>query len=150
MVRAFNIRSLLSYGSLFTAHNLPSYTNLPSSVYLRCRCVALLDVLLSTPASAPRCRLGLHLECKLVLYVVHARYMVRFILLHFCKIRQSETGKQFIQLIAQQSPYVARAAHFSLFAQAAWSVTQSTRVQDPSRTVMISLSLIFSGGRLRR
>ena len=44
-----------------------TYTNLPSSVYLRCRCVALLDALLSTPASAPRCRLGLHLECKLVL-----------------------------------------------------------------------------------
>jgi hypothetical protein len=42
------------------------YTNLLSSVYLRCRCVALLDVLDSTPASTPRCRLGLHLECKLV------------------------------------------------------------------------------------
>jgi hypothetical protein len=40
---------------------------LPSSVYLRFRCVALLDVLLSTPASAPRCRLDLHLESKLVL-----------------------------------------------------------------------------------
>jgi Kdo2-lipid IVA lauroyltransferase/acyltransferase len=41
--------------------------HLPSSVYLRCRCVALLDVLPGTPASAPRCRLGLHLECKLAL-----------------------------------------------------------------------------------
>jgi phospholipid transport system substrate-binding protein len=44
-----------------------SYTNSPSSVYLRCRCVALLDVHLSTSASAPRCRLGLQLECKSVL-----------------------------------------------------------------------------------
>src|SRR5271157_1736051 len=43
------------------------YTNSPSSVYLRCRCVAFLDVRLSTPASSPRCRLGLHLECKSVL-----------------------------------------------------------------------------------
>ena len=47
-------------------------TDLPSSVYLRCRCVALLDVLLSTPGyplagGAPRCRLGLRMNtnwCK--------------------------------------------------------------------------------------
>src|SRR5512135_2717317 len=51
-------------------------TDLPSSVYLRCRCVltgcfaiALLDVPPGTPASlqdavlsAPRCRLGLHMN----------------------------------------------------------------------------------------
>jgi hypothetical protein len=53
-------------------------TILPSSVYLRCpyrmlryRCVALLGVPLGTPGyplagGAPRCRLGLQLECKLV------------------------------------------------------------------------------------
>ena len=50
------------------------YTNSPSSVYLRCRCVALLDVPLGTPASAPRCRLGLHLECKLVWYLLNHIY----------------------------------------------------------------------------
>src|SRR5208337_488274 len=51
---------------VFIAYLLEPYTDSPSSVYLRCRCVAFLDVLLSTPASSPRCRLGLQLESKLV------------------------------------------------------------------------------------
>src|SRR5271157_78844 len=52
--------------------SLSSYTDSPSSGYLpgirmRVCYVAFLDVLLSTPASTPRCRLGLHPECKSVL-----------------------------------------------------------------------------------
>src|SRR5271157_265531 len=46
-----------------------TYTNSSSSVYLRCRSVVFLDVLLSTPASAPRCRLGLRLESKSVSFI---------------------------------------------------------------------------------
>ena len=56
-----------------------SNTSSYSIVYLRCRCVALLDVLLSTPASTPRCRLGLLSNTSW--YKPHITYHRAFILL---------------------------------------------------------------------